>query len=124
MKKILIVDDDDDFNQSLKDLLEIEGYEIFCAVDGEQGLTMLKQKKPDLVITDMLMPKCSGTSFICQFTQSSQYKATKIIAISGGDQIAGTEYLKAAETLGVNNIFEKPLDLDRLLACIKQLFSE
>jgi len=121
MKKILLVDDDISFKTSLKDCLELEGYDVCCADDGKQGLSLFKQENPNLVITDIIMPETDGLEFILLLKELSQQEIIKIIAISGGGRIAGKDYLATAKVLGANNTFEKPFDLDNLLVCIKQL---
>ena len=59
-KKILIVDDEQDIVETLKFMLEAQGYECFCAYDGEAGLNMAKEIIPDLMILDVMMPKMDG----------------------------------------------------------------
>ena len=60
MKRILVVEDDLAILRGLKDNLEFESYEVLTAADGERGYAVLKEKKPDLVILDLMLPKMSG----------------------------------------------------------------
>ena len=57
MKRILIVDDEQDIVESLKFVLEVSGFTCYCAYNGEDGLRMAKELSPDLIILDVMMPK-------------------------------------------------------------------
>ena len=60
MKKILIVDDEQDIVESLKFVLETADYLCYCAYNGEDGLKLAKELMPDLIILDVMMPKING----------------------------------------------------------------
>ena len=60
MKKILLVDDEQDIVETLKFVLEAEGYTCFCAYNGEDGLKLAKEIIPDLMVLDVMMPKING----------------------------------------------------------------
>ena len=60
MKKILIVDDEQDIVESLKFVLEVSGYVCYTAYNGEDGLRLAKEIMPDLIILDVMMPKING----------------------------------------------------------------
>ena len=60
MKKILIVDDEQDIVESLKFVLEVSGYVCYTAFNGEDGLRLAKEIMPDLIILDVMMPKKDG----------------------------------------------------------------
>ena len=60
MKKILIVDDEQDIVESLKFVLEVSGYVCYTAFNGEDGLRLAKEIMPDLIILDVMMPKING----------------------------------------------------------------
>lgn len=60
MKRILIIEDDLAILRGLKDNLEFEKYEVLTATDGEKGYSLIKEKKPDLIILDLMLPRMSG----------------------------------------------------------------
>ena len=60
MKRILIIEDDVAILRGLKDNLEYESYEVLTAEDGEKGYCLILEKKPDLIILDLMLPKMSG----------------------------------------------------------------
>ena len=120
-KKILIVDDIPEVRECIRDFLADEGYEIIEAPDGLAGLQSFKENLPDLVITDIVMPKMEGIETIKELFKINS--EVKVIAISGKDKGSST-YLKAAELLGAQRIFEKPLDMVRLVDEVKSLLGD
>ncbi len=121
MKKILIVDDDKDFNSSLKEYLEYKNFDVICAFNGKLGLSLIHTEKPDLIITDIVMPEFDGVELLDKLLSDSLPFQTRIIAVSGGGRIGGKQYLSVAEGLGADYIFEKPLNLDDLTKAISNL---
>jgi DNA-binding response OmpR family regulator len=124
MEKILLIDDDDDFRESLKDYLVLEGYAVCCAKDGEQGMVEFEQQAPALVVCDMIMPEKDGIEMICHLRRHYNSVTVKFVAISGGGRLVGTECLDSAKMLGADAVFEKPLDLDSFLATVNALLNE
>lgn len=116
-KRILVIDDEDQFRLMLRHMLEKEGYEILEAANGKEAVKMLRTAIPDLVITDILMPEMDGIEIILQLHR--EYPQLKIFAISGGGGVYPEQYLQAAKTFGAIKIFEKPFERAELLAAIK-----
>ncbi len=121
MKKILLIDDDEDFNESLKDYLEFKKFKVVCAFDGKQGLSMIDREQPDLIITDIVMPQVEGIELLGKVLSSGPMEPPKIIAISGGGRMGGSDYLYIAKEMGANSTFEKPLDFNLLVETIDRL---
>ena len=121
MKQILIIDDDTQFRLMLRRILEKEGYEVFEAADGKQGLTCFRNTQTDLVITDIIMPEKEGVETIVALRK--EYPSVKIIAISGGGRNAPGDYLTLAKKLGAHVTMEKPLNRNYLLEEVKHLTS-
>lgn len=63
-KKILVVDDEQNIGYALRVILELEGYDVTTVQSGEKALEILKEEKPDLIITDILMPEMDGWELI------------------------------------------------------------
>ena len=97
-KKILIIDDDQEITESVRLTLESRGYEVFNAVDGNQGLVMTEQKSPDLIILDMMMPKRSGF-LVLEKLRRSLPVPIRVIMITANE---GNRHKSYAETLGVD----------------------
>ena len=85
-KKILIVDDEQDIVETLKFMLEAQGYECFCAYDGESGLSMAKEVLPDLMILDVMMPKINGYKISRLLKYDNKYKDIPIIMVTARSQ--------------------------------------
>ena len=113
MKKVLVIDDDIAFNEILKEQLEWAKYEVACAFDGGEGLALYKTFNPDIIITDIIMPNKDGIEVILELVNDSDCHC-KIVVMSGGGRIAGIEYLKLTENLGIKSVLEKPFSFVEL----------
>ncbi len=105
------MDDDVEFRQMLRKMLERAGYEVTEAADGKEGMKLFHKAPMDLVITDMLMPEQDGVETVIELRR--EFADVKIIAISGGGQIDSKEYLRMAERLGATHTFSKPFKYAR-----------
>lgn len=115
-KKILIVDDEQDIVETLKFMLEAEGYECFCAFDGETGLSLAKEIMPDLMILDVMMPKINGYKISRLLKYDTKYKEIPIIMVTARSQ--EEDKLIGQET-GVNEYITKPFELDEIIEKVK-----
>lgn len=116
MKKILIVDDEQDIVETLKFMLEVQGYECFCAYDGESGLNMAKEIIPDLIILDVMMPKINGYKISRLLKYDNKYKDIPIIMITARSQ---DEDKIIGEETGVNEYITKPFEIDFVVERVK-----
>ncbi len=116
-KKILIVDDEQDIVETLKFMLEAQGYECFCAYDGENGLNMAKEIMPDLMILDVMMPKINGYKISRLLKYDNKYKDIPIIMVTARSQ--EDDKLIGQET-GVNEYITKPFELDEVIAKVNE----
>lgn len=121
MKKILIIDDDLDLNMSIKDFLEDEGFQVICAYDGREGLKLIEEQRPDLVITDIVMPEVEGVEVVLDLANGKLGYFPKVIAMSGGGRLSGKDYLSFIKEFGVDFTFEKPFDTDEFMKAVKSL---
>ncbi len=113
---ILCIDDDVDITDSLKAVLESNGYAVAVAATAEEGLQVYKQVKPDLVIVDLMMEEVdAGTSFIKDL-KLAENKAPVYMLSSVGDNLAITTDYTA---LGLAGVFQKPIDFEKLLGILK-----
>ncbi len=119
MKRILIIDDDNQLRGMLRTMIEKEGYEAEDAPDGEVGMKLQEENPFDLIITDIIMPNKEGIAVITDI--KSTYPDVKIIAISGGGRIVPNDYLGIAEKLGADVTLSKPFERVRLLNAINKL---
>ncbi len=117
MHKILVIDDNGIVRNVLVQILESEGYQVLSAEDGKRGFALFCSEKPDLVVTDIIMPEKEGIETIRDIR--GECPDAKIIAISGGGRSGNTDYLKIARQLGASDILGKPLDPDQFIAVVR-----
>ncbi|WP_461834450.1 response regulator transcription factor [Desulfothermus sp.] len=92
-KRIILVDDDQDFCEILKSRLEKEGFTVEVAYDGEQGLEKVRSNPPDLLILDVMMPKKSGLEVCKELKADSAYNEIPIIMLTAvAEHIGETTY--------------------------------
>jgi YesN/AraC family two-component response regulator len=118
MKKILIVDDETLIREGLKITLELEGYEVEIAEDGREAVRIVEIFKPDVIVTDIIMPEKDGIELILELRSTKQ--DIKIIAISGGGRISAKDHLRIASKLGANIILTKPFTAKELITEIEK----
>lgn len=117
-KKILLVDDEKDFCFFVKQNLEKrERFEVSVAYDGETGLTLAGQNRPDLIILDVMMPGMSGPDVADRLLQDERLKSVPVIfltALVTEEEIG----MRLMREIGGRNFIAKPIDADALVACI------
>jgi CheY-like chemotaxis protein len=106
----------------LRTVLEDFGYNVLEAPDGNVGVQLFSENRVDLIITDIIMPDKEGLETIREIKKSSP--DAKIIAISGGAKVGPGTYLKLAERLGAQRVFEKPIQISVLLSSIAELLGD
>ena len=119
MARILIIDDDAQVREMLRQTLTREGYDVVGAPNGLEGVKLYREKPADLVITDLIMPEQEGIQTIIELRR--EFPDVKIIAISGGGRLDPEPYLEIAKGTGVQYTFTKPIDRQALLGAIRQL---
>jgi len=122
MAKILVLDDEVAIVLMIKKMLEKAGHEVDMALNGRDGMILFEQNKPDLLITDIIMPEKEGLETIFELRQ--KYPDLKIIAISGGGRISPEGYLPGAKLLGADMVFPKPLDQKEFMQAVATLLKE
>jgi two-component system chemotaxis response regulator CheY len=114
MPSVLVVDDQDQVRQLIRETLEQAGYEVEEARNGKEGLERYRAKSPDLVIMDILMPDQDGLEAI--MTLSREFPDTRVIAMTGGNDTIGVlNFLDVAKMLGARRTLQKPFELKVLL---------
>ncbi len=108
--KVLLVEDDEMARKSLKKVIEKEGYSVLVACDGYEGLSLYNSEKPDVVITDVKMPRVDGIEVIQRIKEMS--KTTEVILITGhGDMDMAILALRERAL----DYIKKPIDIDQLI---------
>ncbi len=116
MDRILVIDDDDLMLSVLREILETANYEVATADSGERGLELFRSVQPDLVITDLIMPRTDGVHVIEEIRRRSP--DVRIIAMSGTPRI---DTMGEAVQAEANRVIAKPFDQDEILDAIAEL---
>src|SRR3954470_12164457 len=104
MTKIMLVEDDNNLREIYEARLLAEGYEIISAQDGEEALALAVKEKPDLIISDVMMPKISGFDMLDILRSTPETKNTKVIMMTALSQ---TDDKHRAERLGADRYLVK-----------------
>lgn len=115
--KILVVDDSNDTREMMAKLLELEAFTVVTAEDGSMGLKVAAEELPDLIITDINMPKMSGIEMIKRLRKQAGVKRIPIMAITAYGNGVAEEALEA----GADRAATKPIQFDALTLEIKEL---
>lgn len=119
MARILVIDDNEQFNLMLKSALEIKGYEVETAVNGRDAKALYQKNTYDAIITDIIMPDVDGYEVILDLRRMGMSDRT--IAVSGGGRTAADDYLTTAKHFDVAATFSKPIDLQALRAKVEEI---
>jgi CheY-like chemotaxis protein len=111
-KTILLVDDEFAILSLLQDTLEDAGYAVLVAMDGEQALALARQHSPDLVLTDIMMPRLDGVELARRLRADPRTRHIPILAMSAAQ--------KSPKTDAFASILAKPFDLDDVIAQVRR----
>jgi DNA-binding response OmpR family regulator len=117
--KVLLIDDDPALLWLMGQAFQAAGYKTLTAENGRQGLRMLDAYKPDLVVTDIVMPEMEGIGAIMQIRRKAS--PPKIIAISGAGPGGRRNYLSWAKHLGADAVLAKPFRMSQIVALSDRL---
>ncbi len=116
---VLVVDDDPVIQKLLQVNFEMEGYDVVIAGDGEEGLALAREERPDLVLLDVMMPKMNGLDVAAAMRSDATTEGIPIIMLSAKAQASDVQ---AGLDLGVDDYVTKPFDplelLDRVGAIL------
>ena len=116
MGTILIIDDDSDLRDVIAELLTLDGHEIIVAENGIHGIEQYKNHLPDLVITDLEMPRMGGAELMESLI--AEFHHVPFIVISGSTNM---ELISQVIDLSANRLLHKPFDIDMLLEAVALL---
>lgn len=120
-KKILVVDDEKEIVNILCTSLEMQGYETLSAFDGQEGLDMARNEKPDLILLDIVMPRLNGYQVCRELKKDEATKSIPILMLTAkaqeSDQFWGKE-------TGADEYITKPFDTLNLLELIRQFLEK
>ena len=122
MKTIVFIEDESAIQKTLSSALEKEGFEIISATDGELGLRFAKEKRPDLILLDLILPKMNGFEVLTQLKAMDETKLIPVIILTNLEQI---ENIQKAIALGATTYLVKSnYNLEEVVAMIKKALGE
>ena len=128
MAAILVVDDEVEIGEAIRRVLMRSGFSVTVVSSADEGLRAIDENPPDVVITDVIMPKIHGLELVKILR--SRYPRIRVIAISGGgsfgamaykpDAISTHAYLAAARDAGAHEVLTMPFDMSDLRAAVRR----
>lgn len=118
-RKILVVDDEPNIVQTLKDRLELNDYDVLTAFNGKEGLEIALEEQPDIILLDVIMPIMDGHEMLETLRNDPEGKNIAVIMLTARSQ---TEDIVRANVCGIEDYIVKPFDLSELLEKIERIF--
>ena len=118
-KTILVVDDEDDVRESVREVLRDEGYRVVDTADGTQVLELIRQERPELVLLDIWMPQVDGIGLLKEI--KTQEPDLNVVMVSGHGNI---HTAVTATKFGAFDFLEKPVSLEGLLLTVQRALGE
>ena len=122
MKTILFVEDESALQKTFGDILQQEGYEMISALDGEIGLRLAKENRPNLILLDLILPKIHGFDVLKKLKEDSDTKEIPVIVLTN---LEGLEDVEKALELGATTYLVKTqYSLEEVVQKIKKALGE
>ena len=122
MKTILFIEDESTLQKTLGEVLTKEGYQVISALDGEIGLRMAKEKKPDLILLDLILPKMNGFDVLKKIKEDTEIKDIPIIVLTNLESMEDIQ--KALELGAATYLVKANYGLEEVLEKIKKTINE
>ena len=120
MARVLLVDDDPDLTAIVSHVLEAGGFEVAVAGNGQRGIEMAAELRPDLVIMDLNMPVMDGFEATRRIRSAPETASLPILVLTGKDESQNYDEIYEA---GATGYLAKPIDFDRLLERVREMTS-
>lgn len=119
---VLVVDDDPDLVESVSMKLESENFNVTKAYDGVEAWDKIKEKRPDLIILDVMMPRKNGYELCDELKNSEEYKDITVVLLTAvADAVTSTSFTHMdGKTTLADDFIPKPIELDRLMEMVKE----
>lgn len=122
MKVILFVEDESALQKTIGEVLSLEGYQVIPALDGEIGLRLAKEKKPDLILLDLIMPKVNGFEVLEKLKKDSLTRDVPVIVLTNLEGMADVN--KAIELGATTYLVKAQYSLDEVVEKIKKVLGD
>jgi len=118
-KRVLVVDDDQQFLEAMRLILENHGYDVLTAHDGHEGLICAERETLDLIVLDVMMPRRSGFGVLDRIVGRGS-SGPRILVMTANDEVRHREI---AMSKGADSFLHKPFDMRDLLQAVDALLS-
>jgi len=115
MDYILVVEDDPEYRNAIRLILEMEGFEVQTAANGREGLESLRQRLPDLVLCDIMMPEMDGRQFLEALQDDNSTAVTPVIFVTALDS---RFEMRRSMSAGADDYLTKPFSAEELIECV------
>lgn len=122
MKRILFIEDESALQKTFGEILKQEGYEMISALDGEVGLRLAKEKKPDLILLDLILPRIHGFEVLKKLKEDKETKEIPIIVLTNLEGISEVD--KAIELGATTYLVKAQYTLEEVVEKIKKALGE
>jgi len=112
---VLVVDDDTDIRESIKHLLEYEGYKVVTASNGAECFQHLRTIHPSVILLDLMMPVMDGWQFKSEFDKRPDLAGIPIVVVSADGNLA-----EKSKSIGITEYLTKPIEVETLLKVVKK----
>jgi len=119
--KVLVIDDEPNIVQTLKDRLEMNDYQVFTAGNGQEGLEWFERERPDVILLDVIMPIIDGLTMLETLRARPDGQDVSVIMLTARSQ---AQDIARANTAGIDDYIVKPFDLSELLEKIETLVEQ
>ena len=116
MEKILVIDDDAEVRENLKEILTLADFKVFCSVDGDSGIRLAREVEPDLILCDITMPHMDGYEVLDCLQSIPEISTIPLIFLTGNSE---PQQQRQGMELGADDYITKPFDISTLLASIQ-----
>ncbi len=117
--RILVIDDDDQIRELIREVLERGGHIVFEADNGNAGIRMVRDETVDVVVTDIIMPDKDGLETITELRKF--HPDIGIVAISGGGRRVNRDYLPTAQAFGADRVLYKPFRPQEVVQAVTEV---
>ena len=117
-KKVMVVDDDRDFLDEVREILDERGYETIMADNGDQALQSARSLRPDIILLDIVMSEMNGFQLADRLNKLKGTRRIPIIAMTGW--FVREEHVRLLNMLGITAVLMKPVDPAEVAACIER----
>ena len=118
---VAIIDDEPNIRETASFILELEGYDVITACNGEEAIDLLRKEKPKIVLLDVMMPKKNGYEVCAEVKADPVLKDIYVVMLTAKGQKMDKE---KAMQVGADRYMTKPFDDEEILQILEKLFQE